>query len=63
MSARIHTSEASYRPPVSQWQAERARGPLQPLQVVRKATVSDWLSGFFCVAGIIAIVTAWGIAA
>lgn len=37
--------------------------PVRPLQVVRKATVSDWLSGFFCVAGIIAIVTAWGLTA
>lgn len=37
--------------------------PVRPIQVVRKAALSDWLACFFCVAGIIAIVTAWGIAA
>lgn len=48
MSARIRTSEASYRPPVSQWQAERARGELQPFpgnRTIRGFYVPWWAWG------------------
>lgn len=32
MSARFTTSEPPFRAPVSQWQSERARGVLRPLE-------------------------------
>lgn len=36
MSARIRTSEPAYRAPVSQWQSERARGTLLPMDSTRR---------------------------
>lgn len=39
MSPRIQTSEPAYHAPVSQWQRERARGRLQPMETL---PVSRW---------------------
>lgn len=34
MQPRIYTSEGAYHAPVSQWQRERARGRLQPMETL-----------------------------
>lgn len=34
MSPRIQTSEPAFHAPVSQWQRERARGRLQPMETL-----------------------------
>jgi hypothetical protein len=42
MSPRIQTSEPAYRAPTSQWQRERARGRLQPMEVYPVAPYELW---------------------
>ena len=58
MSPRIQTSEPAYHAPVSQWQRERARGRLQPMEQsdVQELT---WLALIWLVVAPVLVAAYW----